>query len=392
MRIHQSTPALASLLCILCLASSVRAADWDAYIWQTPRTTGQIDQTATAVLRDRLIEQVRQIVTNDALAPLCLAYGDIPGQAIWVYPERGRIITTLAYAYPHLPADLQQQTMAYVHRILEDPLEQPWRDGLKQHAEGEPRELHQFPYPAEQRWYPDDDEYPVLHTLYGLWLWGDRTGDWQSIRGDWDQIVQGYLREAAQTDLVLYGQLSGHIAMARLAKRFEDQQTLDKVMELIERDFTAALDQQTIEQRQKRTFFAVYHDLRHRDPPRRGYFNGQPWMFLNASPEVMRFIKQKVRQPSVQRIEQFTERYPKWWLAQAPYFTRWTGDESVGLVTPECFGMVFPFQRWIMDTDAEQLRLYLRTAPTGLGDCYWMESAVWAIEATAATQWQPVGQ
>jgi hypothetical protein len=372
--------------------SPAHANDWEPYIWQTSRVTGNIDRSATDPLRDRLIDEVRKVVENDVLAPLCLAYGDIPGQALWIYPERGRIITTLAYAYPHLPADLQQQTRAYVHRMLDNPLEQPWRDRLKQHADGQRRELHGYLYPAEQRWYPDDDEYPVLHTFYGLWLWGDRANDWQPIRKHWDAIVQGYLREAEHADLVLYGQLSGHIAMARLAERFNDQQTLGKVRQLIDRDFTAALDQSSIEQRQRQTFFAVYHDLRHRDPPRRGYFNGQPWMFLNASPEVMRFIRDKVRQPSVKRIEQFTDRYPKWWLAQAPYFTRWTGDESVGLVTPECFGMVFPFHRWVFDTEAEQLRLFLRTSPTGLGDCYWMESAVWAIEATASMQWQPVGE
>lgn len=364
-------------------------APWKDALWQTPRAS-EVDTEATAHLRGRLIEEVDKVVDAGVLAPLCLAYGDIPGQAIWLYVARGRIITTLASAYPHLPEDRQARVRSYVRAMLDDPREQPWQPGLKGHTAGERRELHGHVYPAELRWMQKADEWPVLHVYYGLWLYGDRTGDWSALGDRWEQIKAGYLRDAARENLVLYGQLSGHVGMARLAHRFGDEAMLEKVTALAGRDFKVARDPAAMEERQKQTFFAVYHDLRHRDPPRRGYFHGQPWMFLSSSPEVMRFIGRRAAEASLRRIEAFVRRYPVWWVSQSPYFTRWTGDESVGLAAPQSIGMVFPFQRWLMEVEPEELRRLLRSSPTGIGDCHWMEAAVSAIEASGEVSWEDV--
>ncbi len=381
-----------SVILLLGLAGPLQGDDLNAetYLWQTPRVSN-IDLDATAELRERLSEEVRKVIEADAvLAPLCLSYGDIPGQALWVYTERGRIITPLAYAYPHVSQELQAGIREYVRKVLRDKREQPWQPGLKAHDEGQRRELHGQLYPARNFFYPDIKEWPVLHVFYGLWLYGDRTGDWEPIRENWKKIVQAYTHYARQPQLVLYGQLSGHIGMARMAKRMDDTQTQDLVTELVKRDFSAAGKPKQMEERQKKTFFAVYYDLKDRDPPRHGYFNGQPWMFLNASPEVLRFVDDRVRQMAMERIEAFTARYPLWWIAEAPYFTRWTGDESVGLVTPQSMGMVFPVHRWVLKTEPAALRTFLRSSPTGIGDCHWMEAAVSAIEASGETTWQAV--
>ena len=81
------------------------------------------------------------------------------------------------------------------------------------------------------------------------------------------------------------------------------------------------------------------------------------------------------------------EAYPLWWLHQAPYFTRWTGDEGIGLPS-EVFGLVFPVERWVKQTRAETLAGYMRSVPTGVGDCYWIESLVQTIEAFGVVEWK----
>jgi hypothetical protein len=89
------------------------------------------------------------------------------------------------------------------------------------------------------------------------------------------------------------------------------------------------------------------------------------------------------------RIDAIKGRYPFWWLHQAPYFTRWTGDEGVG-VTPELIGMVFPVERWIAKTEPRELAKFMRSTPVGIGDCYWLESLVQAIEAFGDLEWKNV--
>jgi hypothetical protein len=385
--------------CRICLTGLILAAalacaasaqpDLDPYLEQTPRVS-DVDPQQTEALRHRLAAEVQKVLDRGMLAPLCLAYGDIPGQAVWLYTEPGRIITSMAYAYPHLPADMQPEVIEYVRAMLSNPNEQPWRPTLKKHGEGAPRELHGETIPANPKWFPDEDEWPRLHTYYGLWLYGDRTEDWSTVRRHWQQIKEGYRELVEHPNLIHYGQLSGHIAMARLAERFNDREMAATVRKFIERDFNAAMDPEKIAERQDETFFGLYTGRVSRSTTFSPYFPGQPWMFLNASPEVMRFIADHVRESAVQRIEQFTDRYPIWWLAQSPYFTRWTGDESIGLATPQAMGMMFPFHRWLLDTEPQQLRMFMRSSPTGIGDAHWMDAAVWAIESTGDTRWQPI--
>jgi regulation of enolase protein 1 (concanavalin A-like superfamily) len=77
-------------------------------------------------------------------------------------------------------------------------------------------------------------------------------------------------------------------------------------------------------------------------------------------------------------------------VQQASYFNRsWTGDEGSGLL-PEVFGMIAPVERWVVQAGASTLRSQVRSAPTGLGDCYWLEGLVQAIEAHGSLSWVDV--
>lgn len=86
------------------------------------------------------------------------------------------------------------------------------------------------------------------------------------------------------------------------------------------------------------------------------------------------------------RHTQAMRMFPFWWLRQSPYFTRWTGDEGIGIPS-EVFGMFVPVERWVMDSDAKTLAAYMLSAPLGLADSYWLEALVLAIEAKAYDLW-----
>jgi hypothetical protein len=115
----------------------------------------------------------------------------------------------------------------------------------------------------------------------------------------------------------------------------------------------------------------------------------QGWMFLNLSPEIGRYLNDNVRTDTLARNNSGKSKYPFWWLRLAPYFTRWTGDEGIGLPT-EMLGMVIPVERWVAQTSAATLRDYMRSGPTAVGDAYWLEALVQALEATGTTSWVDV--
>ena len=45
--------------------------------------------------------------------------------------------------------------------------------------------------------------------------------------------------------------------------------------------------------------------------------------------------------------------------------------------------MYHPVETWILETPAQELRRFMRSSPTGIGDCYWLEALVQTIEAHA---------
>jgi hypothetical protein len=112
-------------------------------------------------------------------------------------------------------------------------------------------------------------------------------------------------------------------------------------------------------------------------------------MFLNLTPEMGRYLHDHVEAAALRRHAEGQRRFPLWWLVQAPYFCRWTGDESVGL-SPEAIGMIAPLERWVVQSDAATLRRYTRSVPTGKGDCYWIEMLVQAIESHGSLAWKDV--
>jgi len=356
------------------------AQEPELYAWQAPRVA-DIDPAATAGMVAELRAEVQKILDAGPLAPLRLAYADIPYEAYWLYYERGRVLTTLAQAYPHVTAAQQAGIREYAHRLFADPRHQPWAPGIKCKTDGARRELSGIGC-VEGR-YVDPETAPTLHVLYGVWLYGDRSGDWAAIAPHWPDIRQRYADGAAR-ERILYGQMSAHIAAARLARRFGDAATEAAAIENLRRDLADGAEIDAIAARLDRTRYRHFAE-----PRNRGAFPGQLWVFLDACPEILRFVADHARAGALERAQAMEERYPKWWLHQAPYFTRWTGDEGVG-VTPELIGMLHPLARWVRGAPPAELASTMRSAPLGIGDCHWLEALVRTIEAFGTLRWEPV--
>lgn len=370
---------LLAIACCTLRPQQAPAGEYDKYVWETPRVTG-IDQSKTAAMRDELALQVQQVLDTPPLGPLRVAYGDIPFEAYYLYFERGRVITTLAYAYPYVSPDQQAAIKKYVRGLLASAEQAPWNEGILDQKYGAERRLYKTPVREGRYVTQDKKPIPTLHVLYGLWLYGDRTGDWEPIQQNWDKIRQRYL-QGAPKEPMLYGQMSAHIAVARMAKRFGDAGTQSAAEAALAADFNVGKDTAAMDEREKKTQYAKFYD-----PRNRSAIPGMPFMFLDASPEVMRFVADNAKDQAVQRIESLKRRFPLWWLHQAPYGTRWTGDESKG-APPDLFGMVYNVERWVKQTPADQLAVYMRSAPLGIGDSYWIEGLVQTIEAFGTVQW-----
>lgn len=373
-------PLFMAGVCLLASARFAAGADYEEYLRQTPRSTNiAADKTADMVAELR--REVQKILDAGPLAPLRMAYADIPFEAYWLYYEPGRVVTTLGYAYPHVTEPQRAGIREYVRRLFEDPRDQPWAFGIKGKTDGARRELSGIGC-VEGRYF-DPQNSPTLHTLYGVWLYGDRSGDWAAIEPHWADIKKRYVKAIAGEPR-LYGQMSAHVAVARLARRFGDAEIQATASTELRQDFDAGKDIAAIAARLAKTRFR-----RFAEPRNRRAFPGDTWVFLDASPEVMRFVADQAKADAVARADAMRDRYPKWWLLQAPYSTRWTGDEGVG-VTPELIGMIYAVERWVKGTEAAELASYMRSAPLGIGDCYWLEALVQTIEAFGDVKWGEV--
>jgi hypothetical protein len=297
-----------------------------------------------------------------------------------MYWQAGRIVTSLALAWPHLDPTQQAAVKGYVRIELEDERRAPWTPrGFLPPDQGARRELHTFHEARgwDRYWGMWGAKKPTLGVLYGLWLYAERSGDWAALQVHRSQISTFYNRKSAQGDL--YGTMGAHIAMARIARHFQDA----PLQALAINNAAAAL--------QTGTNFAAVETAaakywKERYEPRQQNRVYQGWLFLDLCPEVGRYLADCLREDVLRRHSDGLRRYPLFWLREVPYGSRWTGDEGLGIPT-ELMGMLAPVERWVAGGSPEILARWTRSAPICVGDCYWLEALVYAIEATGKTEW-----
>jgi hypothetical protein len=357
----------------------------DKYIWQYPRAnSAQQLPSDQQWLLDDLRAQIDQVLSAGHLAPYYFNAGDLHHEGYFLYVAPGRIVTTLAWAYPHLTANQQARARQYVARELASDKYAPWAGPKLPWNEGAGREGFGAPksFNFDRWWGMEGQHRPCLHTLYGLWLWAQRSGDWETIEKYWPRIKPYYAAHSPQAEL--YGELGAHIAIARLAHHFHDADTEILAVESARKAFTAALDYAATEKASLK-YFNRLKESRHNS------LASTNFMMLNLCPEAGRFLADHLKEPVLAKNDAIRARYPLWWLIAPPYES-WAGNigpdcEAMGLPR-EIFGMVFPIERWVAQAPPQMLASYMASGPDGIGDCYWLESLVWTIEAFGGqTRW-----
>jgi hypothetical protein len=337
-------------------------------------------------LLDDLREEVDRILAAGHLAPYYFNAGDLHHEGYFLYVAPGRVLGTLGWAYPHLSAGQQAKVKDYVAKELADPRYAPWAGPKLPWSAGAGREGFGKPkgFNGERWWGMEGQFRPYLHTLYGLWLYGYRSGDWEAIKSDWPRITQFYLDNARTAEP--YGEFGAHIAMARMARLCGDAGTEKAAVEWLQKCFNAGLDCGEMEQKSLK----YYNRLKEK---RHNFLRSTHFMLLNMSPETGRFLKEHVKDTVLNKNQAIKSAYPHWWLIAPPYAS-WAGNigpdcEAIGLPR-EIFGMVFPVERWVAETPADALDGFMISGPDGLGDCYWLEPLVWTIEAYGRISWTDV--
>lgn len=365
--------------------AEAQSVDPTPYAWEFPQVSA-IGAGADS-LRSELQGQVQAILDAGHLAPLYISYSDQQSAGYAVYLEPGRIVTTLAWAYPYLTSAQQTSVKSYVASELADARFAPWGTYPMPKNVGTPRESH----PKTKWWYESATfgQYrPSVQTIYGLWLYGYRTGDWTLIQNNWAAIKSLYSARSAQANL--YGTMCAHIAMARLADKFSDSATRTTALNNLQTQLNAGLNFGAIEQNASslpQTWNAPYHDMYDARMDSSTY---RGWMFLNLSPEMGRYLRANLQTTAIARHNSGKSVFPFWWVGKASYFNRsWTGDEGSGLL-PEVLGMMAPVERWVVQASAATLKGQMASSPTGTGDCYWLEALVQAIEAHGTLAWTDV--
>lgn len=351
----------------------------DKYAWQFPEIS---DVSGADDLIAELQGEVQAILDAGNLAPLYLSHADQQSVGYTLYNEPGRTIVTLAWAYPYLTETQQSAVRAYVANQLNSSDHAPWSAFPLPKTAGAPREAHQ----REKWWYSSSSfglNRPSVQTIYGLWLYAWRSGDWSTVQAKWSNIKSMYSSRAAQGNL--YGSMCAHVAMARLAERFNDSTARTTALANLQAQLDAGVSFATIEgNTQNRYNSPNMYDSRQNSTCYRGY------MFLCLSPEIGRYLKDNVQTDTLARHDLGKSTFPYWWVLDASYFQRsHTGDEGTGLL-PETRGMLFPVERWVVGSDAATLRKQVSSGPNGIGDCYWLEALVQAIEAHGTLTWTDV--
>jgi len=384
------------LTALAILPTAARGLDLDRYAWEFPVVTA-IPQDRTADLNSQLIAQIEDILAAGNLTPWRVNHADELADAYFVYLEPGRIITTLAWAYPHLPAERREAVKNYVHQQFKSETFAPWNTSrLSAEVAGTRREFH--PITRIGNWTPTwQVTRPTIQSLYGAWLWAYRADDFQSVKPYWNNIKTCYQAKLTQGDI--YSTMNAHVALLRLAEAFGDAGmqraawlNLSNNLQMglsFQGDPAINTDQARMSQVESNTLrmYLANNNGGLYWPKQNGIiYRGM--MFFSISPEIGRYLAEHVKEQTLLRHDYGKSRFPLWWMIDAPYFQRdYTGDEGVGLVQPEMMGMLFPIEKWVVGTDPATLAGYMASAPSCRGDCVWIEALVQTIESFGRTRW-----
>ncbi|MBN1846661.1 MAG: hypothetical protein JW810_13330, partial [Sedimentisphaerales bacterium] len=351
------------------------SAELDRYLWQRRVVTG-ISALADE-LKSILAETVEAMLDAGHLGPYFTSRGE--GNAHWYFQNPGDLIGALAGAYPYLPAGMRPAVLAYMQSEMDHFA--PWSDVQLHNSDPGTVRRNRHPLPDAMSSDRRENPWPRLHNCYALWNYADVTDDWQTLEENADAIVAFYEGHRDQR-AVTYGQMSGCIGMARIARRLGR----DQLVETACRDLQEALARGRDPATMREAAWQAYRLGRGPDDP----FNVHGFFCLDLSPELARFINDHppTRQQVLAVIEEGVWRYPMWFVSQASCFMRLYGESHA--ITPLYSKMIFPVKALVEQADPGQLLIWVDAEDAPLGDLFFLERLVLAIEAWGQADWRAV--
>jgi hypothetical protein len=379
------------ILTMHALTAQVNSSHIETYLWEYPL---QDSLVVDPFLLEELLREIDTIVAGGDLfyRPLPNNFSDQIYDNYFLYLEPGRIIHTVAKAYPYLHPTVQDSLRGMVAHLLAHPVHRPWAPNPLPLDQGKER----MPYTPDRVWGLGSDfglYRPSIQNVYSLWLYVYRSGDTLTVQPYYNDIRNFYNNKVwGNHDRgTLYGTMQSHIGMARLAEMFGDTLQIDAARNNLANALNNGQQMNTIDSLARNGTqgwngaYALAYENRNINWVNLNY------VFLDLSPEIARYLSQYLYTETASRHQQYLNRFPLWWLRQAPYFTRWTGDEGIGIPS-NTFGINMPLERWFMQRDHETLASYMLSGPTGAADSYWIEALVLALESNALDVWVDVRQ
>lgn len=198
------------------------------------------------------------------------------------------------------------------------------------------------------------------------------------MRSQWKNLQGVYAELAASPPT--YELISGAIAMSRMARALGD--------EPMQQRFTT----EAVKLMQAGTSFETFRRNAHLA------YSGKPDWFRGSdgiafalfylTPEVARYINEQsdLKRAMERYVDQAVAVWPFWWMAQAPVGDGGYFDEG-SCAGPETRMMFFNYFAWVRQKPVKELRLLVDVPDALIGDCYYLQNLVTAIESLGQSRW-----
>jgi len=226
------------IICIAAGESGIPAEDVGIDEQSVPAQRATIPQVSGyKELKQTLAEEVSEFLSQ-RWAPLYLEPG-LAGREFF-FDDSGEVFEALAWAFPHLPADLQKR----VKKFLDDEWQSypPFaKEGWYVLNEGERRESFWVPPEVLSHSHREQPHHP-FGNLYAVWLYAERCDEWGRIFAEWERLrtcfddflKTGWQLNAEQGALFANRYLASLLAFADMAERYGDVEAIRQAREMAE--------------------------------------------------------------------------------------------------------------------------------------------------------------
>jgi len=221
--IRHSSFVILSLLSLAAHAAGGGSVDVEAVLAPCPAPA--IHEGRAAPYKRLLEEHVRQFLDRQPYAPLLMVLGH--SGIVEVFSQSSDAVTALSKTYPHLPLDLRPKVKEYLKNEIAahppfDPetcFYEPWQGRRRESFVAVERLKAKAPPPLG------------LASLYGLWLFAEKTGSHDFVASLWDKIrptlaakpAAGFAIDPVKGHWAMNPVVLGLVGYVRLAERAGDK-------------------------------------------------------------------------------------------------------------------------------------------------------------------------